>query len=99
MGQLPRALSLECWQMNTDCRECNPCRRAIEAAAPALAPCSIWVDAAQKAFALLLRSSASFSAWMKRGRHRRALDRLSDHTMKDIGLVRVDIDRSLKNLL
>ena len=85
--------------MNTNCQESNPCRRAIAAAAPTVAPYSIWVDAAQKGFALLLRNSESFSTWMKRGRHRRALDRLSDHTMKDIGLVRVDADRGWHSLL
>jgi len=85
--------------MNTNSQESNPCRRAIVAAAPALAPYSIWVDAAQKVFVLLLRSSASFSTWMTRGCHRRVLDRLSDHTMKDIGLVRVDADRGWHRLL
>jgi uncharacterized protein YjiS (DUF1127 family) len=85
--------------MNTDCQESNPCRRAIEAAAPALAPYSIWVAAAQEAFAFLLRSSVPFSTWMKRGRHRRALDRLSDHTMKDIGLARTDPDGGWHRLL
>ncbi len=85
--------------MNTDCQESNPRRRAIEAAAAALAPYSIWVDAAQKAFALLLRNSKSFSTWMKRGRHRRVLDRLSDHTMKDIGLSRTNPDRGWHRLL
>jgi uncharacterized protein YjiS (DUF1127 family) len=85
--------------MNTNCQESNPRRHAIVAAAPALAPYSIWVDAAQKFFALFLRSSASFSTWMTRGRHRRVLDRLSDHTMKDIGLARVDRDRGWHRLL
>lgn len=85
--------------MNTNCQESNPCRRAIVAAAPALAPYSIWVDAAQKVFALFIRSSASFSVWTTRGRHRRLLDRFSDHTMKDIGLARVDSDRNWHRLL
>ena len=85
--------------MNTDCQESNPRRHAIEAAAPALVAYSVWVDTRQKIFALLLRSSESFSTWMKRERHRRVLDRLSDHTMKDLGLARVDLDRGWHRLL
>ena len=85
--------------MNTNCQESNPCRRAIVAAAPALAPYSIWVDAVQKVFALFIRSSASFSTWTTRGRHRRVLDRFSDHSMEDIVLARVDSDRNWHRLL
>ena len=85
--------------MNTNCQESNLCRRAIVAAAPGLSPYSMWVDAVQKVFALFNRSSVSLSTWTTRGRHRRVLDRFSDHTMKDIGLARVDSDRNWHRLL
>ena len=85
--------------MNTDCQESIQCRRAIEATVPALTTYRIRGNAVQQFVARLLQSSESFSKWLKRDRHRRALDRLSDHTLKDIGLVRIDIDRGWMNLL
>lgn len=85
--------------MNTDCQETNPHRRSIEATAPIQLAHRLWGDAAQTLAAYLFRSRESFSTWLKRDRHRRALDRFSDHTMKDIGLVRVEADRSWQHLL
>jgi uncharacterized protein YjiS (DUF1127 family) len=85
--------------MNTDCRESNPHRRAVEATVPALTAYRIRGNALQQFVARLLQSSESFSIWLKRDRHRRALDRLSDHTLRDIGLVRVDIDYGWHRLL
>lgn len=85
--------------MNTDCQETNLHRRSIAAAAPIQVAHRLWGDAVQTLAAYLFRSRESFSTWLKRDRHRRALGRLSDHTLKDIGLVRVDTDRSLHRLL
>lgn len=85
--------------MNTDCQGSNPRRRSLEATAPALAVHRLWGDAAQNIVDYLLRRSESFSTWLKRDRHRRALDRLGDHTLKDIGLARVDLDRGWHRLL
>jgi len=79
--------------MHTNCQESNPRRRSIEATAPSQAVHRLWGDAAQKIVAYLFQSGECCSTWLKRDRHRRALDRLSDHTLKDIGLVRLDIDR------
>ena len=84
--------------MNTDCQESNPHRGTIEPVAPALAASRPWADAAQKIAAHLLRSSEFFSIWLKRDRHWRSLDRLSNHTLKDIGLAQVDIHPSRKDL-
>jgi len=84
--------------MNTDCQESNPRRYTIESVAPAQTACRIRGNAVQKIVAYLLRSSEFFSTWLTRERHWRALDRLSEHTLKDIGLVRVDIDRGWKHL-
>ena len=85
--------------MNTNCQESNSCNRAIEAAATTFAVHSLWADTTRRAFALLLVGSESFSIWLKRDRHLSALERLSDHTLKDIGLARSDIDRGVHRLL
>jgi uncharacterized protein YjiS (DUF1127 family) len=43
-----------------------------------------------------LRVSETVLMWLDRVRQRRTLDRLSDHTLKDIGLSRADADREVR---
>lgn len=85
--------------MNTDCRESNPRGRRIAAAASALVQGGIWGDAVRRFASILFRSSEVISIRLDRERHWRALDRLSDHTLKDIGLARAHTDRGWKQLL
>jgi uncharacterized protein YjiS (DUF1127 family) len=47
-------------------------------------------DAAQRIAAYLRWSSDAAFTWLQRGRYRRALERFSDHRLKDIGLIRND---------
>ena len=80
--------------MNTDCQESNLRGRRIAVSASALAQGGIWCDVARRIASFLFRSSEVVSTGLQRERHWRTLDRLSDHTLKDIGLARAEIHRS-----
>jgi uncharacterized protein YjiS (DUF1127 family) len=43
-----------------------------------------------------IRASETVLTWLDRVHRRRTLDRLSDHTLKDIGLSRADADREAR---
>jgi len=85
--------------MTTDCEESVPRRQPLRLAAPALTPFRLLGDIALTIAGWSLRGSDAVLTWLERDRHRRRLDRLSDHTMKDIGLGRIDLDRGWHRLL